>query len=251
MLRFFRQLRQKLLSQKLMRKYLFYAIGEIILVVIGILIALAINNWNEEQKLREYEEDILKEIRTGLINTREEVLRSIEEDQRWRACNYKILEYLDQKKPYDESLDPCFGSYFWSSTVQLTTSAYDELKVRGLELISNPELRRELTDMFDYKIDVIKSEVEVWDSELLNSTIYPMHVKLFRKYYPESWQVFEDEFAKPLDYQSLLTNEPYKNLLAEIISLRNYSIVINQSLEKDLQHLIGSIDRELKTLSEH
>ena len=234
-----------------MRKYLFYAIGEIILVVIGILIALAINNWNEEQKLREYEEDILKEIRTGLINTREEVLRSIEEDQRWRACNYKILEYLDQQKPYDESLDPCFGSYFWSSTVQLTTSAYDELKVRGLELISNPELRRELTDMFDYKIDVIKSEVEVWDSELLNSTIYPMHVKLFRKYYPESWQVFEDEFAKPLDYQSLLTNEPYKNLLAEIISLRNYSIVINQSLEKDLQHLIGSIDRELKTLSEH
>ncbi|WP_445386508.1 DUF6090 family protein [Robiginitalea sp. IMCC44478] len=249
MLRFFRLLRQKLLSQNLVRKYLFYAIGEIVLVVIGILIALAINNWNEKQKLREYEEDILKEIRTGLVNTREEVLRSIEEDLRWRACNYKILEYLDQQKPYDESLDPCFGSYFWSSTLQLTTSAYDELKVRGLELISNPELRRELTDMFDYKFDVIKSEVEVWDSELLSSTIYPMHVKLFRKYYPESWQVFEDEFAKPVDYQSLLSNEAYKNLLAEIISLRNYSIVINQSLEKDLQHLIGSIDKELKALS--
>ena len=123
------------------------------------------------------------------------------------------------------------------------------MKVRGLELISNPELRRELTEMFDSKFDVIKSEVEVWDSELLNSTIYPMHVKLFRKYYPESWQVFDDEFAKPVDYQSLLTNEAYKNLLTEIISLRNYSIVINQSLEKDLQHLIGSIDKELKTLS--
>ena len=249
MIRFFRQLRQKLLSQNLMRKYLFYAIGEIILVVIGILIALAINNWNEEQKLREYEKDILKEIQTGLVNTRQDVLRAIEEDQRWRACNYKILEYLDEQKPYDSTLDPCFGSYFWSATVQITTSAYDELKVRGLELISNPELRRELTEMFDSKFDVIKSEVEVWDSELLNSTIYPMHVKLFRKYYPESWQVFDDEFAKPVDYQSLLTNEAYKNLLTEIISLRNYSIVINQSLEKDLQHLIGSIDKELKTLS--
>ncbi|MEJ2585904.1 MAG: DUF6090 family protein [Robiginitalea sp.] len=248
MFRFFRQLRQRLIAQNNVRRYLLYAVGEIFLVVIGILIAIGINNWQETQKLREYEVDILTEIRTGLINTREEVLRAIEEDKRWRACNYKILEYLDQKKPYEPDLDQCFGCYYWSSTVQLTTSAYDELKVRGLELISNHKLRRELTDMFDSKFDVLKSEVEVWDSELLNSTIYPLHTRLFRKYYPESWEVFQDEFAKPVDYKGLYTNEHYKNLLAEIISLRNYSIVINQSLAQDLQHLIESIEKELKVL---
>jgi hypothetical protein len=49
MLRFFRQLRQRLLTDNKFSKYLLYAVGEILLVVIGILIALQINNWNEER----------------------------------------------------------------------------------------------------------------------------------------------------------------------------------------------------------
>ena len=50
MIKFFRRIRQRLLAENKISKYLLYAIGEIVLVVIGILIALQINNWNEEQK---------------------------------------------------------------------------------------------------------------------------------------------------------------------------------------------------------
>ena len=50
MIKFFRHVRQNLLSEGKTGKYLKYAIGEIVLVVIGILIALQINNWNEAQK---------------------------------------------------------------------------------------------------------------------------------------------------------------------------------------------------------
>ena len=50
MIKFFRKIRQKLLTENKFSKYLLYAIGEIFLVVIGILIALQINNWNERQK---------------------------------------------------------------------------------------------------------------------------------------------------------------------------------------------------------
>lgn len=51
MFRFFRTIRQRLLTENKFSKYLLYALGEIILVVIGILIALRINNWNEDRKL--------------------------------------------------------------------------------------------------------------------------------------------------------------------------------------------------------
>jgi len=51
MIKFFRKIRQQLLAEGAVKKYLLYAIGEILLVVIGILIALQINNWNEQQKI--------------------------------------------------------------------------------------------------------------------------------------------------------------------------------------------------------
>jgi len=57
MIKFFRKIRQRLLSDNKFSKYLLYAIGEIILVVIGILIALQINNWNENRKNKIAEAD--------------------------------------------------------------------------------------------------------------------------------------------------------------------------------------------------
>ncbi|MBT8267457.1 MAG: hypothetical protein KJO41_11970 [Bacteroidia bacterium] len=245
MIKFFRKIRQRLVTENKFNKYLLYAIGEIILVVIGILIALQINNWNEHQKQKDYEITILDEIRANLITSKKEVELAIEDDRRWRACIIKILDFLDEGKAYNPNLNQCFGSYYWSSTVQFSTSSYEELKAKGMEIISNIKLRRDLTTMYDFKFDVIETEVEVWDSQLLSSTIYPLHTKLFRKYFPDTWSVFEDEFARPNDYKKLLDNDEYKNLLSELISLRNYSIKINELLKNDLNRLIKEIEIEL------
>lgn len=59
MINFFRTIRQNLLAGNKFSKYLVYAIGEIILVVIGILIALQINNWNEERKEKQLETQLI------------------------------------------------------------------------------------------------------------------------------------------------------------------------------------------------
>jgi len=50
MIKFFRNIRQKLLSEGKTTNYIKYAIGEIVLVMIGILLALQVNNWNENRK---------------------------------------------------------------------------------------------------------------------------------------------------------------------------------------------------------
>jgi uncharacterized membrane-anchored protein YhcB (DUF1043 family) len=66
MLKFFRKIRQKLLSENKFSKYLLYAIGEIILVVIGILIALQVSNLNEERKDRELGNSLKKALQSEL-----------------------------------------------------------------------------------------------------------------------------------------------------------------------------------------
>ena len=66
MIKFFRKTRQNLLSEGKTKTYLKYAIGEIALVVIGILIALQINNWNTENKQSDTEFEILKALKENL-----------------------------------------------------------------------------------------------------------------------------------------------------------------------------------------
>ena len=63
MLRFLRQIRQRLLTENRTSKYLLYAVGEILLVVLGILIALQIDNWNEERKERIEEQILLRQLK--------------------------------------------------------------------------------------------------------------------------------------------------------------------------------------------
>ena len=79
MLRFFRTLRQRLLSENKFSKYLLYALGEIILVVIGILIALQVNTWNEERKIKMKERAYLQRFHKELELNLNEMDRLIQQ----------------------------------------------------------------------------------------------------------------------------------------------------------------------------
>ncbi|WGK64826.1 DUF6090 family protein [Croceiramulus getboli] len=68
MIKFFRKIRQRLLAENKFSKYLLYGIGEIVLVVIGILIALQINTWNENRKSKALAQKYIQDIRTDLVN---------------------------------------------------------------------------------------------------------------------------------------------------------------------------------------
>src|SRR5210317_1021130 len=95
MIKFFRKIRFNLMNENKTGKYLKYAIGEIVLVVIGILIALSINNWNEDRKNRIYEKRALKELLTSLKKDAELnqfIMTNI--NGRNEAINY-ILSFVD------------------------------------------------------------------------------------------------------------------------------------------------------------
>lgn len=75
MLKFFRKIRQKLINEEKVSKYLLYASGEIVLVVIGILIALSINNWNENRKNTQSENKALVDLKNEFANNMTELSR--------------------------------------------------------------------------------------------------------------------------------------------------------------------------------
>jgi len=91
MIKFFRKIRQKLLSENKLSKYFIYAIGEILLVVIGILIALQVNNWNESKKLSRQEFALLE-------NLRSEFKINLENLEQVKAQNQVIYDCTNELK---------------------------------------------------------------------------------------------------------------------------------------------------------
>ncbi len=110
MLRFFSKIRQRLLGDNKFSTYLLYAVSEIVLVVIGILTAWQINNWNEDRKLVTKEIQILTDIRCNLEATLANLNLNLESNQD-SLEHYRSFEYnLANDIPYDKKMDkflPC------------------------------------------------------------------------------------------------------------------------------------------------
>ena len=91
MLKFFRHIRKKLADDNKPLKYLRYALGEIVLVVVGILIALQINTWNEQQKQNKLEKEYYCRLLEDVMQDRELVTNLIaQSESRLKASNQAV-----------------------------------------------------------------------------------------------------------------------------------------------------------------
>jgi len=156
MIKLFRKIRQRTLTENppngragKFGNYLLYATGEIILVVIGILIALQINNWNEGQKQKSKEIEILTSMSALLEEDQNSIEKIIPYNQRIRQSMDIILERLHDDLPYQDSLKYSFGNTITYWFYDAKTSVFENLKSEGVNLISNKSLRREIIDYYD------------------------------------------------------------------------------------------------------
>ena len=150
MIRFIAKIKRQLFQEKGLSRYLLYAIGEIILVVIGILIALQVNNWNERRKLLQIDKDLRVELSQEFSNNLAILSSQIERGQDMVEATKKMLSLTGPKiAPIDE-LD--FEQIFFrvaSGTPHFTPkmTIFNEMLLSGnFKAISNAELRRALSD---------------------------------------------------------------------------------------------------------
>ena len=109
MLHFLRKIRRSLIDSGHMRKYAFYAIGEIALVVIGILIALQINNWNESRIMRKDELNVLKNLKTDLEDNLDEIKGIYQKVSRRKDNVDSIRTYFIEENQH-LTLDQCHSN---------------------------------------------------------------------------------------------------------------------------------------------
>jgi hypothetical protein len=166
MIKVFRKIRQKMLTENKISKYLLYAIGEILLVMIGILIAIQINNSNELKKQQGEEEILLSGIKEDFIATRSNLLQTIKGQEMILLRCRDLIDAIETKDysmhPDSISVKMVFGAFVTSQEIALMGS-YDALIGSGkTSIIQNQELLNVLADFSSkYKtgfVDQIKSE---------------------------------------------------------------------------------------------
>jgi hypothetical protein len=201
MLRFFRQIRQRRLTDNKFGKYLLYAIGEILLVVIGILIALSVDNWNEERLERKEEIKYLSRLREDLKVDNAYFKRRIEDANRFTALSEEFLQRLFEKQETLIEADSIWGMFqdFDSSEMMtIQNSTFSEMLYAGkLELISDPVLKTLILEYYRKSEEAAKhvAEFNAYTVDQLNIMVEKAPNVYIMDAYLESDLKFEEEFG--------------------------------------------------------
>lgn len=152
MISFFRKIRKGLVTESKFKKYLLYAVGEIILVVIGILIALQINSWNDYRKERKSEQLILHNFKNNL-ETDIELLNQFQDGAEigLKAVDTTLLIVNGHLGFNFNSFSSSIEKILSNNYFQSTTTTFDQAISTGkIDLILDDKLRSEL--LYYYKL---------------------------------------------------------------------------------------------------
>ncbi|TYA59666.1 hypothetical protein FVF61_01030 [Formosa maritima] len=244
MIKFFRKIRYNLMEQNKSGKYFKYAIGEIILVVIGILIALQINNWNEKRKEQEKGQVYLERLKENLILDLEHLELNINFYKQVFEYGNLALAYSDGDTIESKNNWEILVAFFHASQIWpliLTSSTYEELKSSGeLSLLQSVDLRNSLSYFYGGGLERYNHTVG----------IYPPYRKMVRGLIPTKIQNYmwdhchvtrnDAQILKACD--SFISEEECKHILDGLI---NNSILI-----EELRYFMSGIKVGLDTITE-
>jgi hypothetical protein len=229
---------RKALDSDSIRRSLLNAVGEILLVVLGILIALQIDNWNEDRKAKKQEVIILSEIKSNLELDLDRLNRNLKNLEENLHAISVIQEHIKQNLPYHDSLARYFALIIRYGHFPPNTSGYELLKSKGLEIITNIELRRDISILYErYYVYIRTLEEERYRYNY--TTVISQLQSKFRDN-----KIFVT--ATPLNYEKLKLDTEFNEILNFTFSINSY--VLNNDYTKTrnlVAALIADIDREL------
>jgi hypothetical protein len=235
MIKFFRKIRQHLISEGKTEKYLKYAVGEIVLLMIGILLALQINNWNNERIEYNLESNILKEI---LVNLEKDVINlnsKIKFNENQIKKNMEVLKHLKLKTPLTDSLKHSYGNLTGRGTFEPIIVAYENLKSKGIDIIRNDSLRIAISELYDFKYFYITQDLRT-DYEPIKT----FHMdEVFKNVKTTDW-TSNQILAEPVNLSEAQNNTYFHEALFQALRFYywmniNYNRGIKQNEEVQLQ----------------
>jgi hypothetical protein len=242
-------------------KYFKYAIGEIVLVVIGILIALQINNWNERRIEKRLERAILSQLQTEFQSNLKQLDQKI--NIKKETCNsaLQLFKYID----FEELRNKDSVDYHLARTIPFTTfdPIVNDLAISGeLRLIKNDSLKQKLTYWTSEIADNREDEIS-WKDYRENIYV-PFLIKYYQlrtirsladksrflgkhliedKDYTKPYEIGESKYLE--DYNVLLDQPDYEDHLERCLTKNKFSLNQSLILRKKIVNILDILNKEI------
>ena len=249
MIKFFRKIRQNLLSEGKTGKYLKYAIGEIVLVVIGILIALQINSWNTERINNKrsigYMKSLVEDLKSDITQYNANII-SYKTDI---SNNKRLLINEDYKTLDADSILKLVNAFFMPNRVSKQT--YEKIKNVGLaESLGTELINDAINDYYNLEINYYETLLQ-WDKEystkdyifwFFNNNYESSSI---RGYTSSKLPFLANEEKRKKDLINLIESTQGRNHLRGAIERHEHTLKRVEEVKAVAENLVEMINNEL------
>ena len=247
----------KQIWQHLKKKWIKY-LFEIVAIIIGIFGAFTLDNWKQDRLDKKEEILLLKEISGDLAASLDVLKFSISSGLDGLETMKIVILQLTYDLPFHDSLNLYFYNLGAANTPEFPSSGFGTLKSKGIGLVSNPEIRRDIIAMFEQKLPGLSDGIQ-YNSKMRHeqylSSAYIEKFTLLSKDLGDPVQDNTIEFlgtnavAVPVDYNQLIRDQQYENLVREMYNNNLWMVKYEREILNNIKVLKDEVDDEIDRLS--
>lgn len=245
-MKFFKKTRQLLLKDSKIRKYLTYAVGEIVLVVVGILIALQIDGWKAQQEVNQHEYNILQNLHRDLSATKEELESDVKANKISKSNLEIALNHLNKNTVYTSAMDTLFPAIAnWESPLP-TFATYEIFKTEGIRIIKNKKIKEGVIKFHESTLGFIINDYDKAEWALFENITMPFIMENL------SYSLQNETIGlKPNNYAELSKKPKFRNILTITMAMRGKGLAFYNTSLNELDELLQLIENEIEKSEYH
>ncbi len=212
----FKKMRRDSVMFGRVRKYFWYAIGEVVLIFVGITLALAFGDMQDERRARAEEISTLQDIEQNLLANIDTMEHDQERDKLLLSRCEEAIAIVEARTPWQPEFGMVFEGCRWWGSPYYSSAAYDSLKMKGTDLITNRAVRTSVVGLFDETYKMVAGDIdrEQWD----------FHATVAIDQWNRLFRASRTEGSIPSDYESVLDSAEFLNLMYNRTDFLNRSI---------------------------
>ena len=211
-------------------------------ILIAILVALALENWNEERKERILEIEILAEIKQNLIEDLRDHNQNISFLNHVVRSSGIVLVHLNDDLPYHDSLANHFSWLPMAANFDAINSGYELWLSEGVNIITNDSIRMSISYIYGHRYKWLRDFLK--DRQYLNNQ--PLFNDMMKKF--KTFEILKT--AVPRNYEELKDDDDFKVLVQQNASIINFTMGVNENILDQVKRLINDLEHEIERLTE-